>query len=128
MNSATLSLMQQQIFNQYAMMNGLMPSEQPPAKKLKTGSNGTKSMSPPGQEFVCPVCSAKLGSLLGLKQHMQLHDQDAAKEMYNNQINNVIHSSFSEFSMLILSCVCLKHVFSCVYCFSVRFLTSLYNT
>jgi len=106
MNPATLGLMQQQIFNQYAMMNGLVP-DQPPPKKQKTGLNGySKSASPPGQEFMCPVCNAKLGSLMGLKQHMALHEQDAAKEMYNNQINNVIHSSFKLDTKLFVCSVC----------------------
>ena len=37
MNPAAMSLLQQQIFGQYAMMNGLLG--EPPNKRMKTGTN-----------------------------------------------------------------------------------------
>jgi len=100
-----LSLLQQQILNQYAFMNGLVGAPgtplQPPAKKLKSGfpaqpsghADGQQAGSPePGNShlnqiihssynlesgtFTCSICESSYSNKGNYKQHIEKHSKN----------------------------------------------------
>jgi len=87
MTPAAMSMLQQQIFGQYAMMNGLLG--EPPNKRMKTVPNANQQTE---QALTCPVCNVTLPTIIDMRQHMASHEQN--KEVMNHHLNQVILASF----------------------------------
>ena len=82
LNPAAMSLWQQQILGQYAMMNGLLgPSGEPRAAK------GTE-----GGDLSCPLCGVTVPTVIEMRRHVASHEQN--KDMMNHHLNQVIMSAF----------------------------------
>ena len=79
LNPAAMSMWQQQILGQYAMMNGLLG----PA-----GDNRSKT----GGELSCPLCGLNVNTVIEMRRHMATHEQN--KDMMNHHLNQVIMSAF----------------------------------
>lgn len=79
LNPAAMSMWQQQILGQYAMMNGLLGPG---------GESRTKS----GGELACPLCGVSVATVIEMRRHMASHEQN--KDMMNHHLNQVIMSAF----------------------------------
>ena len=82
LNPAAMSLWQQQILGQYAMMNGLLgPSGEPRAGKGAEGG-----------DLSCPLCGVTVPTVIEMRRHVASHEQN--KDMMNHHLNQVIMSAF----------------------------------
>ena len=82
LNPAAMSLWQQQILGQYAMMNGLL---------APTGDSRAKSEAELSS-LSCPLCGLAVPTVIEMRRHMASHEQN--KDMMNHHLNQVIMSAF----------------------------------
>ena len=79
LNPAAMSLWQQQILGQYAMMNGLLA----PSGDSRAKTEGDLS---------CPLCGVTVATVIEMRRHVASHEQN--KDMMNHHLNQVIMSAF----------------------------------
>ena len=77
-----MSMWQQQILGQYAMMNGLL---------APTGDSRAKSEAELSS-LSCPLCGLAVPTVIEMRRHMASHEQN--KDMMNHHLNQVIMSAF----------------------------------
>merc|ERR1719471_1975135 len=78
---SAMSMWQQQILGQYAIMNGLLASGESPVKMIKNTG-----------DLSCPLCGVSVSTVLEMRQHMASHEQN--KELMTHHLNQVIMTAF----------------------------------
>ena len=69
---SAMSMWQQQILGQYAMINGLLGQQQAPSLH----ESASKLTSKTASDISCPLCGVSLPTVIDMRQHMATHEQN----------------------------------------------------